>query len=112
VLSPFRHERAGTFQRYDWSLRSLGPADPLPRAKVLIVDLIELFRPDALPALDLAVWCDVDLATSAQRGMARDRKLGRRHENLWRDVWLPNEQDFTQRFSPRQISDMLYEPSR
>jgi hypothetical protein len=106
VLAPFRAGRPGTFRRYDWSRRALGPAEPLPRAAGLVVDLIGLFHPETLPALDLTVWCDVDLMTAARRGIARDQALGRDHEVLWHDVWLPNERDFAARFHPRAAAEV------
>ncbi|WP_416393780.1 MULTISPECIES: uridine kinase family protein [unclassified Curtobacterium] len=112
VLEPFRERRTGHFQRYDWAQRALGPAEPLPHAKTLIVDLIGLFHPRVLPALDVTIWCDVDLRTAARRGIARDRRLGRNHEALWRDIWLPNERDYVQGFTPRDAADLLYTTSR
>jgi uridine kinase len=112
VLEPFREGRSSHFQRYDWARRALGPEEPLPQANTLVVDLIGLFHPEALPTLDVTIWCDVDLDTAAHRGVARDRKLGRSHEALWRDIWLPNERDFEQRFTPRVAADLLYTPSR
>ncbi|WP_259346227.1 uridine kinase [Curtobacterium sp. ME26] len=105
VLTPFRAGRPSDFRRYDWSRRALGPAEPIPRAGILVVDLIGLFHPEALPALDMTVWCDVDLETAARRGIARDRRLGRDHEALWHDVWLPNELDFAERFRPQAAVD-------
>ncbi|OUE09876.1 hypothetical protein CMsap09_13090 [Clavibacter michiganensis] len=112
VLAPFRAERPSKFQRYDWSTRSLGLAEPLPQATVLVVDLIGLFHPEALPAIDLAVWCDVDLPTATRRGIARDEDLGRDHESLWHEVWVPNEIDFAARLAPRSAANVLYNPSR
>jgi uridine kinase len=112
VLEPVREERASTFRRYDWSRKELGAPEPLPLAEVLTVDLIGLFHPDALSAIDLTIWCDVDLETSAQRGMARDAKLGRNHDALWREVWVPNERDFQEQFSPRSRANILYAASR
>lgn len=112
VLEPFRGRRPGHFRRYDWAQRALGPEEPLPQARTLVVDLIGLFHPEALPALDVTVWCDVDLVTAARRGVARDRGLGRSHDVLWRDVWVPNDRDFAQRFTPRDAADLLCGPSR
>ena len=109
VIEPFREQRLSEFRRYDWSARALGDPEPLPLADVLVVDLIGLFHPDVLPLLDAAGWCDVDLDTDAARGMDRDRKLGRTHESLWRDVWIPNEIDFRNRFDPRLSATVLYE---
>lgn len=107
VLEPFRAAAGGSFRRYDWSSRGLGREEPLPAGEVLVVDLIGLFHPAALPAIDLTVWCDVDLETAAVRGQQRDRALGRDHERLWNDVWIPNERDFVTRFDPRSAAAVL-----
>lgn len=107
VFLPVREQRSSTFRRYDWAQRKLGAAEPVPAADVVIVDLIGLFHPEALDAIDLTVWCDVDLETAVRRGMARDASLGRQHDALWRDVWLPNEIDFAARFLPRTHADAL-----
>lgn len=107
VLAPFREQRASTFRRFDWSRRALGDPEPVPAGRIMVVDCVGLFHPDALGALDLTVWCDVDLATATERGMKRDAELGRDHASLWRDVWVPNERDFAARFSPRERADAL-----
>lgn len=110
VLDPFRERRAGVFRRYDWARRALGDPEPVPAGEILIVDLIGLFHPQALPHLDLTIWCDVDLGTATERGMRRDARLGRDHERLWREVWVPNEQDFDAGFAPRRIADLRAVP--
>lgn len=107
VLAPFREQRASTFRRFDWARRALGEPEPVPSARILVVDCVGLFHPEALDALDIAVWCDVDLATATERGMRRDAGLGRDHTSLWRDVWIPNERDFDARYSPRERADAL-----
>lgn len=108
VLAPFRGGRGGEFRRYDWSAGALGALEPLPRADVLVVDLIGLFRPEAMPSLDVTIWCDVELDVAVRRGMARDKELGRSHETLWTEVWGPNERDFADQFRPREHADVLY----
>lgn len=108
VLIPFREGRTGTFRRYDWSRRTLGEPEPLPTGDVLVVDLIGLFHPEALPFLDLCVWVETSLATAQERGMRRDEALGRDFSRLWRDVWVPNEIDFEREFSPRSRAEILF----
>lgn len=108
VLRPFREGRPSTFRRFDWGTRSLGTPEPVPTAEVLVVDLIGLFHPDVLDALDLRIWCDVDLETATARGLARDAVLGRRHEHLWHEVWLPNERDFAATFAPKATAQVLF----
>jgi uridine kinase len=107
VLDPVRSGRPGSFRRYDWSRRELGAPEPLPATDLLVVDLIGLLHPEARAWIDVAVWCDVDLATASARGMARDARMGRDHEALWRDVWIPNERDFDAGFAPRASADVL-----
>lgn len=108
VLRPFREQRPSTFRRFDWKIRGLGAPELVPTGQVLILDVIGLFCPETDDALDLRVWCDVPLDLATERGMSRDAALGRDHATLWRDVWVPNELDFDQTFSPRARADLLY----
>lgn len=108
VLLPFREEREGMFRRFDWACRALGEPEPVPSGDVLLIDLIGLFHPEALPVLDLSIWVDVPLQTAQERGMQRDKALRRDFSRLWCDVWIPNEIDFDQNFSPRSKADVLY----
>ncbi|WP_313405307.1 hypothetical protein [Aeromicrobium sp.] len=107
VLRPFRGGTPSWFRRYDWDLDRLMDPEPVPRADVMVLDLIGLFHPDLLPLLDLTVWSDVDLDTATERGMARDRAQGNDVDRRWTDVWVPNERDFEQRFAPRQVAEVL-----
>lgn len=108
VLAPFREERESTFQRYDWSRRELGEPESVPAGEVLVVDLIGLFHPESLPALDLTIWMDVPLEAARERGMRRDEELGRDHSRLWDEVWVPNEVDFDRNHAPRDSAEILY----
>jgi uridine kinase len=109
VLDPFRAGQQGFFRRFDWSARQLGKSEPIPDARILVVDAIGLLHPELDGALDLTIWIDVDLDLATKRGKARDNKLGRSHEELWDEVWVPNERDFVARFDPRARADYLFE---
>ncbi|MBH0109269.1 phosphoglycerate transporter [Salinibacterium sp. NG22] len=109
VLDPVRRGISGSFRKFDWAARALGAAEPLPVAEVVVVDLIGLFHPELAGACDLTVWVDVELEQATEQGKARDRRLGRDHERLWNEVWVPNEQDFVERFDPRSSADVLYQ---
>lgn len=111
VLRPFREGRDGTFRPYDWNLRRLGEPRPLPTAEVLVVDLIGLFHPETLGLLDVRIWMNLDLATAANRGKARDEALGRSHARLWDEVWVPNDRDFAERFRPRDQAHLVIDSS-
>ncbi|MGQ7349941.1 hypothetical protein ACUN7V_04670 [Quadrisphaera oryzae] len=79
-------------------------------AAVVVVDVIGLFHPGVLDALDVRVWVDVELDTATAQGKARDIRLGRDHERLWDEVWVPKEGDFTARFQPREAADVVFTP--
>jgi uridine kinase len=108
VLDPFRAGRPSSFRRFDWNLRRLGEPEPVPQARVLIVDAIGLFHPELDGALDLTIWVDVDLDAATARGKARDRERRSEHEVLWDEVWVPTEREFVTRFDPRGHADVLY----
>jgi len=110
VVDPFRAGLPSTFRRYDWVTATLGPAEPLPAAGVLVVDAVGLFHPDLDGTLDLRVWVDVGLDVATLRGKARDHRSGKDHDRLWDDVWTPNERDFADRFHPRETADVRYVP--
>jgi len=77
---------------------------------VLVVDAIGLFHPEMKGCFDLTVWVDVDLATAQRRGMHRDRMLGRHHDRLWNEVWVPNDRDFAHLYAPESVADLRYVP--
>lgn len=108
VLEPFRQRRPGMFRPFDWTTRALADPEPVPLGDILVIDLVGLFHPDTLPWLDLKVWCDVELAKAAQRGMRRDAEAGHDHDRLWREIWIPNDRDFDAHFAPRDVADVLY----
>ncbi len=107
VLEPFRDGRAVQVRRLDWNTGQRGEPTPLPRASVLVIDSIGIFRPDLLPWFDLTVWVQTDLEVARERGMNRDRAAGMDHDDLWTRVWTPNDQAFEQVFSPREHAALV-----
>lgn len=111
VLEPFRSGHPGRFRRYDWATGRLRPEEPIPEAEILVVDAVGIFHPDLDGVIDLRIWIDVDLETATERGKERDRQRGDRNEQVWDDVWVPNERDFATRFQPRETADLRYAPA-
>ncbi|HEY0214767.1 MAG TPA: phosphoglycerate transporter [Cellulomonas sp.] len=110
VLDPFRRGEAGAFRRFDRAAMRLGPPEALPQASVLVVDLIGLFHPESLEALDLTIWCDADQETARRRGVRRDEVAGRDHGRLWDEVRVPNDRDFADRFHPAEAAHVRCAP--
>jgi uridine kinase len=109
VLEPFRGGRSGSFRRFDWAVGALGVVEPIPDARVLIVDAVGLFHPELDGIFDLTIWVDVDLAVATARGKLRDRDLGRDHDALWDEAWVPTERAFVERYRPRERAHLRYD---
>ena len=109
VLDPFRQNEPVVFHRFDWDSGRLGKPESLPDARVIIVDAVGLFHPEMAGAFDVTVWMDVGLTVATERGKARDRELGRDHDQLWDEVWVPNEREFVRNFSPRSSAQIVFD---
>jgi uridine kinase len=111
VLAPFRRGEQVRFRPFDWSTGALGSVTELPDTEVLLVDAIGILHPDLEGCFDLSVWVDVDLETAGERGRERDRRNGSQHDELWTEVWLPNDRDFAARFDPMSRAGVRYVPA-
>jgi uridine kinase len=109
ILEPFRAGRSGSFRRYDWAAGALGAAEPIPEARVLIVDAVGLFHPELEGVFDLRIWVDVDLAKATARGKLRDRDLGRDHDALWDEVWVATERAFAEKYGPSDSAQLRFD---
>ncbi len=110
VLGPFRRGEQVHFRPFDWNTGALGSVTELPDTEVLLVDAIGILHPDLDGCFDLTAWVDVDLETAGERGRERDRRSGHDHDELWVDVWMPNDRDFATRFDPISRADVRYVP--
>lgn len=108
VIEPFRRGDAATYRPYDWDIGELGQPTTLPEATILLVDSIGLLHPDLDGCFDLTIWVDVDLDTAGVQGRARDTRLGRDHDMLWNEVWIPNDRDFAETYDPKGHADLHY----
>jgi hypothetical protein len=46
------------------------------------------------------------------RGIARDRRAGNDHDELWRDVWGPNDRSYFERWRPDLAADVVVQGFR
>lgn len=108
VIEPFRRGDEAVYRPYDWDIGELGQPTTLPDATILLVDSIGLLHPDLDGCFDMTVWVDVDLTTAGVQGRARDRRAGSDHDQLWDEVWIPNDRDFAAAYDPAGRADLLY----
>lgn len=83
------------------------PAIRVDRVHYLIVEGCGIFHPDLLEYYDFKIWVDCPLETATRRGMWRDRHIHKdEHDDLWLNVWMPNEQDFFAKYRPDLAADV------
>jgi hypothetical protein len=46
---------------------------------------------------------------SFRRGKLRDRDLGRDHDALWDEAWVPTERAFAERYGPRERAHLRFD---
>ncbi|MDP9195283.1 MAG: phosphoglycerate transporter [Pseudomonadota bacterium] len=109
VLIPAREGKSITYGVYSWPDDAITSHRTVPPSLFLIVEGCSLFHPDLLPYYDFIVWIDMPLEESARRGAARDKALGADHDKNWQDIWMPNDRDFFQKYSPQTAADFVYE---
>lgn len=107
VLVPLRMGEDATFRPYDWEQEKLGAPVTLPKCRRAIVEGIGIFHPDLSDLFDVKVWVDAPFEDAMESGMRRDREeYGLANEAQWRDVWIPNERAYFERFRPDLMADI------
>lgn len=106
VLEPAVRGEPISYQVYDWKNDRLGEWRTVPRARYLIVEGLSILHPDLRKYYDLTIWVDCPLEVATQRGIERDRAWGNDHDNLWRNIWMPNERDFMAKYRPDLAADI------
>ncbi|HRK21322.1 MAG TPA: hypothetical protein PLX06_05915, partial [Fimbriimonadaceae bacterium] len=66
------------------------------------------FHPDLTNLFDLRIWVDAPFDASMENGMRRDRETyGLTNDAEWREVWIPNERAYFERFRPDRMADLV-----
>lgn len=111
VLEPVTRGETARYEEYDWETNAMAGWRSVPRVACLIVEGISVLHPGLLRYYDFTIWIDCPFEIAARRGAERDRRDGNDHDNYWFEVWMPNEQDFFDKYHPDESADFVY-PAR
>lgn len=109
ILVPTINGKSLVWDEYNWKenkIIRIKRIDKLP--KYLIVEGCGLLRPDLVQYYDFSIWIDMPLDLATERGAARDRGWGLDHDNLWNNLWKPNEEDFFNKYHPEKLASFVY----
>jgi uridine kinase len=108
ILQPARANRFPLkYARIPWPGCVEDPAIWVDCVRYLIVEGCSIFHPDLLVHYDFKIWADCPLDVATERGMWRDRHVHKdEHDDLWLDIWMPNEQDFFAKYRPDLAADI------
>lgn len=109
VLVPARRNQFPlTYARIPWPDHVADPAIVVPRVRYLIVEGCSIFHPDLLGLYDSKIWVDCPLEEATKRAMWRDRYVHKdEHDDLWLNVWMPNEVYFLEKYHPDKMADIV-----
>lgn len=108
VLEPALQDKPVRHQIYDWKNDKLGEWRTVPKSQYLIVEGLSMLHPDMLRFYDYKIWVDCPLEVATQRGIKRDREWGNDHDDLWLNIWMPNERDFMAKYRPNLAADIQF----
>jgi uridine kinase len=112
IMKPSTLHEDVRYQVFDWETHALGEWRTIGRPKYIILEGIGLMHPDLTPYLHFSIWINCSPETAMQRGINRDKKvLHVDQAKLWQEIWMPNDQDFYEKFRPDESADCLYEGS-
>ena len=108
VLEPASRGETINFGEYDWiANKILRQKSIFPLPKYLILEGCSILHPDLVEYYDFSVWIDCPLEVATQRGMARDRSYSVDHDDLWLNVWMPNERDYYEKVHPDKLASYI-----
>jgi len=118
VLEPARSGERIRYEVYDFDQKQMSARHLVSPSKYLLLEGCSILHPDLMPYYDLSIWIDCPLAAATERGIRRDQAQRNRaqsayhnelyYEELWRTVWMPNEQDFFTKYQPARLAAYVY----
>lgn len=107
VLEPASRGQAIRYQVYDWEKNQLGKWRTVPKSTYLLIEGVSILHPDLRHFYDYALWLDCPLTIATKRGMQRDREWGNDHDDMWNNIWMPNERDYFEKYKPDLAADII-----
>lgn len=107
VLIPAREGRDLSFRIWDWE-RECHVDLEMSLPGILMIEGIGIFHPDLSDFFDLKIWVDAPFEAAMASGMRRDgEEYGLDNEVEWREVWIPNEWAYFERFRPDLMAEIV-----
>jgi uridine kinase len=108
VLEPASHGQSIDYDEYNWKENKIvGKQTIKELPKYLIVEGCSIIHPDLIKYYDFSIWIDYPLDLATQRGLKRDKGWGVDHDDLWLNLWKPNEEDFFNKYHPDKLANYI-----
>lgn len=108
VLEPANHGKEIKYDEYNWKDNKIvGQKTIKDLPKYLIVEGCSIIHPNLIRYYDFSIWIDYPLDLATQRGLKRDQGWGVDHDDLWLNLWKPNEEDFFNKYRPDKLASYI-----
>lgn len=109
VVEPLARGDEVRYRAFSWPDQALEDGERVVRPEGVVViegvcALHQMFRDE----YDLRVWVEAPRDVRLARGIARDGEASR---STWEDVWMPREDAYVARDSPRAAADLVVDGS-
>lgn len=117
VLEPARIGQTLSYQRYnsgEWVSGRGGSWRELEIGRLVIVEGCGIIHPLLTPCYDVSAWIDCPHEVALESAKKRDRSETELFgsddtDQLWNEVWGPNDLDFFNAFKPDELATVLVE---
>ncbi len=96
----------------EWVAGKGGISRTITPQKFLIVEGCGILHPDLMPYYDYSVWIGQSGDTAWEKAKTRDRSEGNNNDQLWDEIWGPNDIDYFNKYRPDQLATAIIDPSK
>lgn len=110
VLEPLQEgKKQVEYDVYDWPSNKLASKKKVDIEKYVIIEGVGLIRDELKQYFDCTIWIDIPLEIASERGRTRDREEYKvPHDNLWDELWTPNDRDYFEKYQPNKNVDFCF----
>ncbi len=108
VLLPLENNTDAKYQVFDWRSSSLTDWHTIKPGGIVIIEGVSALHADFAGKYDFRIWIDCPAELGFKRGVERD-KVGDGVDNTdkWRNIWMPQEQEYVESQKPQLHADYI-----
>ncbi len=109
VLIPLSKGKNAKYRKWLWGEKRFSDYFILHPRGLIIIEGVTALHPSLSEFYDFKIWVDCDNEKAFERGVKRDLEdYGVNSKVKWLNEWVPFEQEYIKKYSPRNTADFVY----